>query len=274
MRISGNQGILKNVRVLKLSFKTYPLVDPGEVQEKKPRYWHLAHCIFLLLFLSFMAANDARSQDITKADTTSKNVEKHNFYIVSVIKSVGGQKPVHEFFDFNVRLFFTSWLFSYASADIAISNVSTDSVGSTQDKFTEAGFSLNYSFTLDGQQTSRQLYVGPVLKIFNTVPYLGIHVGSMEIEGDLLSSFMSFGLLHAVTAIDTSFAKGISKNLFRDNFYIEFALHSKTFSLLKHLRVKGGLLLPTWWNKGPQPSNTDIVTRITIEVPLGTVELF
>jgi len=206
------------------------------------------------------------STGVAQQDTMPQSI-----FFVSVVKSIAGQKPSLEFFDVNTRFSFTPTLFSMAGADIALSNVQTDTVGSKQDKFTEAGIMLNYVLPIS-KDTCRHLFGGIHFKIFNTIPYFGFVLGSVEVRGKLLSSYFTLSILRTVNEVDTVFAHSLGKNMFQDNAYIEFALYSSKVSFLQYLRVKGGVLVPAWWNKGPRPTNQDIVTRITVEVPVGTIE--
>lgn len=219
------------------------------------------------------------TEDTTKTISTSRNDSlaiptrttdsDSSFFLVSVIKSIAGVAPELEFFDVTIKFNYGSDYFSQASADFALSNRSTDSVTSSQRSIAEAGLSFNR--VCWKPESTRTLFIGAHAKIFNTLPYVGILLGSMETDGELLSSYLTVSYLYRIARVvpEKSF---IENNSFRSNVFFEFALHSEKLEFLKYLRIKGGILLPL----GEDPNNTinSIVSRITIEVPLGGIRKF
>lgn len=220
-------------------------------------------CVCLTVLIKPLLSGDERRIQITDPNSS--------FFLVSVLKSVSGVKPSEEFFDMNVKLSFGENFFAFASADIAITGVSTDSLSSKQDKLTEAGFMLNLTY---GGSNERKLFVGGNLKIFNTIPYVGVGLGSMEHAGPLVSSYLTLNYLYQMNGIDSIFVADLGKRMYRNNFYVEFALYSTKFDFLKLLRIKGGFLIPIHTDEPFKPSNNDIISRITIEVPLGEINPF
>ena len=201
--------------------------------------------------------------DIFTPYTTSDS----SYGMVSAIKSIFGQKPSNEFFDFSLRFRLSDKFATVIGGDI---NIQNDTIGSTQKYFTEASGILNIS-PWTNADNERQFVFGPIFKIFNTVPYSGFQIGGYELTSQFRGSYFLISYLYSLYNIDTSFSHSINKNLFRNNLYFEFALYSaRLASFTQFLRIKGGILFPLPWGKSdPSPVLNDIVTRIAIEVPIG-----
>lgn len=125
-----------------------------------------------------------------------------------------------------------------------------------------------------GGSSVRKLFIGGNLKVFNTIPYVGLSVGSMELAGPLVSSYLSLNYLYQMNGVDSVFVANLGKRMYKNNFYVEFALYSTQFDFLKLLRIKGGVMIPIHTDEPFKPSNKDIINRITIEVPLGSINAF
>lgn len=206
--------------------------------------------------------------------------QKNDYFLASAIHSVSGEKPANEFFD--IYFVFHYWGrkadseksdimrgFSIASVDVAFSNVQTDSVGSTQKKLSEAGISMNAGFsTANG---SRELYTGIQGKIFNGVPFWGVHLGGMETNSTLLGSYLSAGVLWSMLKPNITIEE--APRQFQRNIFVEFALHSPQISFLKYVRIKGGILIP-WTTDNRIPTIDDVQHRIAVEVPVGGIFAF
>jgi hypothetical protein len=194
-----------------------------------------------------------------------------NFAIISAIKSISGTKPSYEFIDINLFTTITSYFSVFMSADVAINTV--QDTNSKTYKLSEAGLFLNFGQILCKgnlyNQQNRRFVFGPLIKIFNTVPYYGIYLGNAELNGKLMSSYISICWMRRCIAVNNDNLSIDDPLEFHDNIYFEFALHSQSVGFLKFLRIKGGFLVPIggWQPEGPKVR--DIVSRIVIEVPIG-----
>lgn len=205
------------------------------------------------------------------ADSTETN--NPNFIMISAIKSIAGETPDDEFLDLVTYFKITPWLVQMTSIDVALSNVDTDTVGSTQTELTEAGFSMNYAFEPDTSQP-RIIFLGPHAKVFNTDVFVGLHIGSMETGGALLSSHITVAWAFRAYAIDAELNAAADKKKFKNNILIEFsATAQESVPIIENLRIKGGVLFPLGGspNKDISPRKEDISVRIAVEVPIGGI---
>jgi len=192
-----------------------------------------------------------------------------NFAIVSAIKSIAGVKPSFEFIDINFNFKMFDWLSTLAGIDVAMTDDTSNN--ESKKKISEAGVFIN--LTPSGFRfENRAFNVGPFVKIFNTVPYYGLQLGSMEIGGALESSYLIVGFARRMFKPDIyKDTINTSPEEFQDNIYIEFGLYSEKLGIpLKYLRIKGGILIPAWYTKGFDRIKTkDIISRVALEIPLG-----
>ncbi len=188
--------------------------------------------------------------DSTKAsDSTPQN---SSYVTVSVIKSIAGERPENEFFELRFKFNYVRRFFGLATLDVALSSRGTDTVSSEQRKLTDAGASLNWGVPAD-DAGKRVLFIGALAKVFNTIPYYGIVVGSTELNHSAFrgssTMFSVVRRFYADTAIATY------------NIFVEIFLHSTQVDFFKRLNIRGGVLLPLR-NRGLLQS------RILIEVPI------
>lgn len=202
--------------------------------------------------------------------------ELENLFLISAISTIAGERPENEFFDILFNFHFKHWMF-IGSIDIALSNVENDDLTSTQKELTEATGNILYK--LGNKNRFRVLGAGGGLKIFNGYTYWGLNFGNFELpSSDMATSFITVGHLRMLREFTTEennlrFDMG-ERRLFRDNWFVEFAFHNDNFPVLKHTRIKGGVLIPAHWNKNKPGSQDRITARIVIEVPIGGVHKF
>ena len=220
---------------------------------------------------------------ISQSSLFAQNLAKQDssFFIISAIKTVSGEEPEEEFFDVFLKFKHKWKLFSIGSLDIALSKTATDTVASFSYKLAEAGLSLNRGFGAyeNSENPQRQFFYGAQLKIFDTVSYWGVHLGSMELDASPFhTSYFSIGYLRRLFKADA--AENISSDIKeqRHNFFIEFGIRSKNnvpVPVIDALRIKAGILIPTWfWNDDPEPVADDVKTRIVLEIPIKGVHCF
>jgi hypothetical protein len=216
------------------------------------------------------------SSDIGESETfIIKSSKGDNFAIISAIKSIYGNKlPSSEFLDFNFYAKIFKKLGFFMSADIAIN--SSNDTNMTKYKLSEAGLFLDFHFLFWGNSKyDRQLTFGPLVKIFNTIPYYGVYFGNAELGGKLISSYLNICYMLRPLGVETN-PDSLKRppSGYHHNLYFEFAIHSEKIDLLRYLRIKGGLLVPLggWQSDGPK--SKDIESRIVIEVPIGGIFKF
>jgi hypothetical protein len=194
-----------------------------------------------------------------------------NFVAVSAIKSIAGVIPDDEFFDIHFRLRLTKHMFLIAASDIALTSRGNDSVHSNQKRLTEATLALHYKlFThsdIRNGVPERVLSLGPLIKVFNTFPYTGIHISSLELagspfQGSSLTVGPVFGLYGQPRLVG---GQPFRPQLF--NLYAEFYVRSETIDFFKSLNIRGSILLPA-------AHGEPLTSRIAIAVPVGTIHIF
>jgi hypothetical protein len=215
--------------------------------------------------------NDTR---YTESEIFKINSKGDNYAIISAIKSIyGTQLPSSEFLDFNFHVVIPKYIGIFMSADLSI-NTESDS-NNIKHKISEAGLFLDFIGPfLDKKPRDRQITLGPLVKIFNTVPYYGFYLGNAELGGKLISSYINVCFMQRLLVPENKPDSLGLPSGFHNNLYFEFAVHSEHIDLLKYLRIKGGLLIPLF---GWQSSNSklkDIESRVVIEVPIGKVFRF
>jgi len=228
------------------------------------------YIIFLILI--FNLNNTAIAQDAT---STKKSVDDSlNFFLISGIKSISGTIPDREFFDLHAKFHFGRDVFALASFDIALTNNQSDSISSSAEKLTEASVFSSYVIK-EVDNEKRALFVGGLVKIFDTVPYYGLHLGSIENKGSLFTSYFILGLIKRFYPIkkEDNLSKTVKEH--NINIYLEFALYAIDAPFVNNLRIKGGVILPTpFGNDDTDPTLNDVKTRIVLEIPVGEVFKF
>jgi hypothetical protein len=211
-----------------------------------------------------------------------------NFLNASVIKSIAGEKPADEFFDLKFRIQILdspssidtvtkqgqprvrvrgSWsLFTLSAIDVALSatndSATSDSVRRERKKVTEATVAIEVGFPPTTRVSGgkavrfRRFYMGPFMKVFNTEPYYGVNLGSVELEASSFrSSYVYAGFLRRFYPDSLTHP---------NNLFFEFFLRSSNVDFFKVLSLRGGVLFPL----GPGVRSRDIESRIAIEVPI------
>jgi hypothetical protein len=125
----------------------------------------------------------------------------------------------------------------------------------------------------------RTAFVGGGLKIFNSTPYVGLHFGSIEINGALFGSYIMAGYYYSPYLQVVTSKDSLQFQNYRNNIYLEAGINafgSKVPSILRTLKLKFGLMLPVKGGKKDdiKPGAKDVISRLAIEVPLGTVFRF
>ncbi len=190
--------------------------------------------------------------------------------VISAIKSITGEVRRDEFFDVRFRFRYDERIFGLANFDVALSSPD-DTAGTAPQLLTEAGASLNYTFRFARDPIThlyeRGLFVGAVGRIFNTLPYWGVQAGSVEYRGSAFqgSSFAVALLVRmrdsmSVIGSDTIRASPLSVG-------VDAFLRSSTIAFFKTLNLRIGVLIPV-------RQAAKIQSRITIAVPVGTLEFF
>ncbi|MBI4420625.1 MAG: hypothetical protein HY560_07350 [Gemmatimonadetes bacterium] len=194
-----------------------------------------------------------------------------SYVVVSAIKSIAGRVPEAEFFDARFRFRYGPTLFALAGFDVSLANRSTDTVRSSQELLTEAHITLNGSlYTSKDSTTSRperSLFGGAQLRVFNTLPYWGFHMGSVEhagsaFEGSTFTLGLLFRLSADTTVVDTE--KLIAEKV---NVFTDFFLRSTVIPFFQTLNLRGGVLLPL-------SGERRVSSRIAVSVPIGTITFF
>jgi hypothetical protein len=113
----------------------------------------------------------------------------------------------------------------------------------------------------------RFLYVGAQVRLFNTVPYYGAQLGSVELARSLFNgSSLSIGYITPLEMMPVSIDGDVFRPA-RNNIAIDGFLRSSGFDFLKFLNVRGTVIVP--WDRGRRP-----VSRIALAVPVGGLITF
>jgi hypothetical protein len=194
-----------------------------------------------------------------------------NYVVLSAIKSVAGRIPANEFFDARFRFRFHRIVFALASFDVALSHRDTDSLSSEQGHLTEAAALLNVVLYTRKrpitEERERTVFAGPSLRVFNTFPYAGGHVGSMELGGSAFhGSSFTIGIFHRLSEV-AQLVDGDTLMPAKSNLFADFFIRSSTIDFFRALNLRGGILLPL-------RKNRKVESRIIVAVPVGTISLF
>jgi len=133
-------------------------------------------------FLRFSVGGFPSCTVISNPMTYDPDLLNRNYVAIAAIKSLAGEIPDDEFFDIRFKFRIMKRVTVLASTDLALtSRGSTDSVRGTQSELTEAmawtGVELHLRKNRYNDIPERAILVGPVLKVFNTFPYVGAQVG-------------------------------------------------------------------------------------------------
>lgn len=208
----------------------------------------------------------------------AKDAKEESFFIASAIKSIPslGEVPESEYLDIFIKFRYSSCFFSYGNVDLAFSKVTgnnntvIDSIKTTQTKLTDAGIFVAWA-PISGLPNERDLYCAIGAKLFNTIPYYGFSLGSMEMDGKLHSSYCNVGVMWRWLKTDSLLTQQLNVRSYNANVYVEFALTTPGIDILKYIRTRVGVLIPI----NDEKANTnDIQTRISFEVPIGKVFTF
>ncbi len=206
-----------------------------------------------------------------------------NFIFLSAIRSVAGTAQSSEFFDINLKFNYGDNWFTLFGLDLSLSPAETDT---SQMRINEGMASVN-QFVNSGEKLrsgflNRAFFYGAGLKVFNRQPYLGVHAGSLEINGPLFSSYLILGYYrnaYGGNALWTGKAREYPV-LFRNNFYSECTLafdnKKDVAGILSDIRIKLGILAPFTNSDDDQwkPDWKDVQYRLVLEVPIGGIFKF
>jgi hypothetical protein len=260
--------------------------------------------------LNLGASSDYTIVFINRTDS----LRNSNLLIGALIKSLAGARPQDELLDIFLKLNYGKQkrFFSLIGADAGIGS-NRDSSETGLFRINEAVANFNYAFyggktykpiklrnakgniaradTLALNDSlkianvkrfdalKRTAFVGGGLKIFNSTPYVGLHFGSIEINGALFGSYIMAGYYYSPYLQVVTSKDSLQFQNYRNNIYLEAGINafgSKVPSILRTLKLKFGLMLPVKGSKKDdiKPGAKDVISRLAIEVPLGTVFRF
>ena len=195
-----------------------------------------------------------------------------NYVSIGAIKSIAGATPENEFFDIRFRFRLTDRLVTVSSVDLSLtSRTSTDSVRSNQRALTEATALFAFAFAARRDPVTeapeRQLLVGALWKVFNTIPYAGVWLGSEELTGSAFEgSAFGVGLVGSLyetpVVIDRETVRPQRLNVLAD-FYVR----SADVPFFRLLNFRGTVLLPL-------ARGIPMTSRIAILVPIDGLFTF
>lgn len=195
----------------------------------------------------------------------------HSYVTISAIKSIAGVTPSSEFFDLRFRFRIAPDFSVVAATDLALSARGTDSVKSQQRSVTEGGVWANVEpFRWRDPANDipeRAITFGAQMKVFNTVPYYGVHIGEMELGGSAFhGSTVSFGYVAAAYR-NQVVVEGDTINPANRNLIADFYVRSSKIEFFKVLTIRGSILMPLI-------KSGALSSRIAIAIPVGTLERF
>ena len=223
---------------------------------------------------------------IIEIDASGKPKPNANFFFISAIRSVAGNKPDSELFDlfFKFKYGKNDGWFSILAADLALN--SSGSTDTTAIRINEGMANINMWWPGREEKIEtyrRLLFLGGGLKIFNERMYAGGHLGSMEINGPFFSSYVLAGYYKDVFLSSSALMNPDGPNNFRHNLYAEVAISANgtQVPIISDLRIKIGLMVPIGPSDGIKAAdqainrtNEDVITRIVLEVPIGKIFTF
>lgn len=216
-----------------------------------------------------------------------------NFLYVAAIKSIAGQKPSSEFLEVLVKFNYGTdyhrrkWIFGKKNKKIwkirSFSMLSADLVlseDSTRRFISEAMFNANLILTpterIENRNVDRVFFLGGGAKIFNNYNYVGLHIGSLEINKHFFSSYVMGGYYANPFATYVRNDYVDKPRFYQHNLYFETAFCAKraNIGILSNLRVKIGVLVPLAYKEDAIATEKDIQTRIAIQIPIGGIFKF
>jgi hypothetical protein len=212
---------------------------------------------------------ELQSEQLVIANLPQRYLNR-SYLSISAIKSIAGVRPDNEFFDIRFRFRMGEALSLLACSDIALANRESDTLRSSQSRLTEATFqpSMQMFTDLDPQTSipQRQVFWGGTVKVFNTVPYYGVHIGGIELGG---SPFVgsSFSIAHvwpfeySDIVIDGNRVKPMN------SLVADFFVRSEMIDFFRVLTIRGSVLLPI------NDANA-LESRIAVAIPVGGVFKF
>lgn len=199
-------------------------------------------------------------------------VYDRSYVTISAIKTVAGTAPSDEFFDVRFRFKLGPRWSTLADFDVALTNRGTDTVTSKQTALSEASAALGWAVappTTDPVTSvpDRELFVGPLVRVFNSLPYYGVQFGGLELGGSAFQgSSAAVALVHRINNA-TYFVNGDSLTATPYSIIADAFIRSSKIDFFKALTIRAGVLLPI-------ESNGRLTSRITIAVPIGTIDNF
>lgn len=199
-----------------------------------------------------------------------------NLVAISAIKSVSGTKPSDEFFDLRFRFTLGHSLHVALHTDIALSRKSfSDSVEVTSPQRSIADASVALNWSPRGLRFRDQLtdapdrigFVGGEIRLFNTVPYLAFHFGSLELTKLFQGSMMTVGIARPLDKTPVT-VDGVAFRPAGCNVVIDGFLRSADLNFFKYLNIRATVLIPVN-AAGRRPTS-----RIVVSVPIGTLVSF
>ena len=227
------------------------------------------------------------SQDSIRLYSTSADqynwYKKSNFILVSFIKSISGTTAQNELLDIFVKVNLRNktaldqgkklW-FSMLGADAGLLSDTTKNGL----PLNEAILNVNYALTTIDDKTSRVGFLGGGFKQFFGKGFFGGHVGILEVNSFLRSSYIFAGYYYSPFEGKRQLADSSNVPIFyRHNIYIEAAFNAfgdNAPKALQYLRLKFGLMMPMAVNDPLLPTSKFFNYRLAIEVPIGGVIKF
>ena len=213
--------------------------------------------------------------------TSEKAIVRNASYIfLSAIRSVAGKAQPKEFFDLNLKFNYLGNMFTLFGLDLSLSSTDSSQLGISEGLLTVNRF-LHTPTKLMNSNFNRAAFVGIGLKVFNHQPYVGGHLGSIEICGPLFSSYALIGYYRNAYGRKPGIpllAEDVVN--FENNFYAEFTLafdnKKEVANILSDIRIKLGGLFPFTYREDTlvKPQWKDNKYRIVLEVPIGGIFKF
>lgn len=202
-----------------------------------------------------------------------------NFIFLSAIRSVAGEAQTNEFFDLNLKFNYLGRLFTLFGLDLSLSPADSGQLRINEGLVTINCF-WNTGKSLSNGSLTRAFFGGVGAKIFNQQPYLGGHVGSLEINGPLFSSYALVGYYVNAYGGYATVPSEEEAVTFRNNIYSEFTLafdnKKNVVGILSDIRIKLGMMFP-FTNSSKdivKTASKDIQYRLVLEVPIGGIFKF
>jgi|GEM_PF-2071752 len=213
--------------------------------------------------------------------TTEKAIVRNSNYIfLSAIRSVAGKAQPKEFFDLNLKFNYRGNMFTLFGLDLSLSEADSSQLRISEGLLTVNRF-LHTPEKLANSDFNRAAFVGVGLKIFNRQPYVGGHLGSIEICGPLFSSYALIGYYRNAYGRKPVIPGNPEDAVnFENNVYMEFTLafdnKKDVASILSDIRIKLGGLFPFTYREDTlvKPQWKDNQYRIVLEVPIGGIFKF